>query len=212
MIQSDNGGEFAGQFAALLKRKKIKQVFSQPSSPWTNANIERAWGTLKQMLYRYQTATGTKSWVKILLRLTENYNKTIHRSIGTTPNAALNLPTTELKKRLQRNAVQIVEPKQEFKVGDCVRLRIRENNKLEKAKRFFTEEVYKINRVINGNKRKLTEYKLENVRGMSNASDLLLSNIVKLPSAKLRSTNYTSPLSIPAQFEVDQTGIFDLQL
>ncbi len=111
LIQSDNGGEFAGQFAALLKSKKIKQIFSQPSSPWTNANIERAWGTLKQMLYRYQTATGTKSWVKILLRLTENYNKTIHRSIGTSPNEALDLPTAELKKRLQRSAVQIVEPK-----------------------------------------------------------------------------------------------------
>ncbi len=135
------------------------------------------------MLYRYQTATGTNSWVKILPKLTDNYNKTIHRSLG---------------------LHQIVKPKQEFKVGDRVRLRIRENNKLEKAKRYFTEEVYKINRVINGNKRKLTEYKLESVRGTFNASDLLLSNVVNLPAAIMRSTNYTSPLSIPAQFEVDQ--------
>jgi hypothetical protein len=33
-----------------------------------------------------------------------------------------------------------------------------------------------------------------------------------LPSTTLRVSNYTSPLSIPAQFEVDQSGIFDLQL
>ena len=115
LIQSDNGDEFAGQFAALLKSKNIKQIFSQPSPPWTNANIERAWGTLKQMLYRYQTATGTKSWVKILLRLTENYNKTIHRSIGTSPNAALDLPTAELKKRLQRKQSKLLSRNKNLK-------------------------------------------------------------------------------------------------
>jgi hypothetical protein len=186
VIQSDNGSEFSGEFSVFTKSNRIKQIFSQASSPWTNGNIERSWGTLKQMLYRYQTATGTKSWVKILPTLTHNYNRTIHRSIGTTPEDAAELPRAELKKRLQSSAVKIVEPKQVFQVGDKVRLRIRENSKLEKAKQYFTNRIYKINGIIKGNKSKVTEYKIENVRGTFNATDLLLANVAQLPQKRSR--------------------------
>ena len=205
VIQSDNGSEFSGEFSAFAKGKRIKQIFSQASSPWTNGNIERSWGTLKQMLYRYQTATGTKAWVKILPTLTDNYNRTIHRSIGTTPEDAAELPRAELKRRLQINSVKIVEPRQVFQVGDKVRLRIRENSKLEKAKQYFTNRIYKINGIIKGNKSKLTEYTVEHVRGTFNATDLLLANVAQLPPKTVKKPeNYRPPLPIRAQVEVDR--------
>jgi hypothetical protein len=157
------------------------------------------------MLYRFQTATGTKSWVKILPTLTDNYNRTIHRSIGTTPEDAAKLPRAELKKRLQSNAVKIVEPKQVFQVADKVRLRIRENSKLGKAKQYYTNRIYKINRIIKGSKSKVTEYTLENVRGTFNGSDLLLANIAQLPPKTIQKpANCRSPLPIRAQVEVDR--------
>ncbi len=205
VIQSDNGSEFSGEFSAFAKNAGIKLIFSQASSPWTNGNIERVWGTLKQMLYRYQTATGTKSWVKILPTLTDNYNRTIHRSIGTTPEDAAELPRAELKKRLQSNAVKIVEPKQVFQVGDKIRLRIKESSKLEKAKQYFTNGIYKINGIIKGSKSKVTEYTLENVRGTFNATDLLLANVAQLPPKEVKKpANYRAPLPIRAQVEVDR--------
>lgn len=163
-------------------------------------DIERAWGTLKQMLYRYPT--GTKSWVKILPILTENYNKTIHRSIGVTPNDATKLPRSELTNRIRSNKVKIVEPKQ---VGDKIRLRIRDSSKLKKAKQYFSNDVFKIIRVIKENKSKFREYSLENVRGTFNATDLLLANVVQVPSTTIKDpTNYREPLPIRAQIEVDR--------
>ena len=41
VIQSDNGSEFSGEFSVFTKANRIKQIFSQASSPWTNGNIER---------------------------------------------------------------------------------------------------------------------------------------------------------------------------
>ena len=111
VLQTDNGTHFLGDFHEYLESKRIKHIFSAPGKPWTN-QIERVWGTLKQSLYKYWTMTNSKKWVKILPTLTENYNQSLHRSIGATPIEARNMSASILAERIRNNSVKVDLEKQ----------------------------------------------------------------------------------------------------
>lgn len=93
VCQSDGGTEFLAEVQDLFEKYGIKHITSKPASPWTNGCIERVWGTIKQMLYKYQSITGRENWVAILPKLTESYNNTYHRSIGKSPTEAFQSPS-----------------------------------------------------------------------------------------------------------------------
>ncbi len=182
VIQSDNGAEFLGhEFQALLRNYRIKHTTSKPSSPWTNGQIERVWGTIKQMLYRYQTASDSNNWVSILPILTKNYNQTVHRSVGASPIEALNRITTETE-TLQ----EIIHKPSKFAVGNSVRLRLRIDNPLEKAKQYYSDQVYTIINVFMANKNALERYKVADssgnkTKGIFNETDLLKVEEIREP-------------------------------
>jgi hypothetical protein len=209
VCQMDNGTEFHGFFQELLREYNIKQIFSQAASPWTNGVIERSHGTWKQMLYKYWSISNTKKWKDILPILTKNYNNSFHRSIGMTPTEASLLPTDLLKKRLLENAVKIAEPKVCYEIGDKVRVRLRIDNKLEKAKQYFTNEIYSVKSVIKGSPTRLIQYQLKDkncntIKGFFNESDLLDANTSEKPPKAQKDPNYILPLPIRGQVEVDQ--------
>jgi transposase InsO family protein len=208
-IQSDNGSEFKGEFQKLLQKQNIKQILSQSASPWTNGSVERSHKNWKEMLYKYWSITKTKKWKDVLPILVKNINNSFHRSIHMTPNAASLLPPDELKKQLQKNAVKIDEPKVIYKVDDKVRLRLRNDNKLEKGKQYFSNEMYTISRVIKGSSTRLIQYQLRDkrnitVKGYYNESDLINSNNSEKPPTLQRDSNYALPLPVRGQVEVDQ--------
>jgi hypothetical protein len=210
VIQSDNGLEFHGEFQNLLKEHNIKQIFSQPASPWTNGVIERSHSTWKQMIYKYWTITNTKKWKDILPTFVKNINNSFNRSIGMTPLEASSMEPDLLKKQLIRNSVKIDDPKVLYKVGDHVRLRLRNDNKLEKAKQYFTNDMFRVSRVVKGSKTQLMQYQLKDksgntIKGYFNESDLLDGNISEKPPITLqRHSNYALPLPIRGQVEVDR--------
>ena len=105
VIQSDGGGEFQGpEMQELYNKYSIRHITSKPAAPWTNGCFERAWGTLKQMLYKHQSINSWDNWVNILPILTENYNKSYHRSIKCAPLEAVKLPKKVLLERLRNSS------------------------------------------------------------------------------------------------------------
>ena len=106
------------------------------------------------MLYRYQTASNSNQWVDILPVLTRNYNQTIHRSTGASPDQVLAgtmiIPTEQPVNK--RSSV--------FKVGDHVRLRLRIENRLHKAKQYYSNDIYLILRVNKATKTATERYKI----------------------------------------------------
>jgi hypothetical protein len=160
------------------------------------------------MMYKYWSMSKTRKWKAILPSLTRNYNNTIHRSLQMTPSKAAALPPGALVKLKIKG--EIDKPLALFQIGDRVRLRLKTENKLEKAKQYYSNQRYVIVKVIKGSPTRLEQYQIKSergnvVQGYFNASDLLDANISKLPpnTAAKRSRIYIQPLPIRGQAEVD---------
>jgi hypothetical protein len=199
VIQHDSGSEFLREFQTLLRSLNIKQVTSQPHSPWTNGNIERVWGTLKQMLFKYQTVVGSNSvWVDILPKLVSNYNNAVHSATGISPVEA---ERGGVVQRVQKPLPSLPV----LKVGDQVRLRLRQDASFEKkSKQYFSSELYKVSKVTPGNAKTLTTYKLQldgvQQKGVFNVTDLLHAPKTEGPAL----VPMTRAMSIQGQAEVDR--------
>ena len=61
VVQTDNGGEFGGEFTSMLKDMGIKHIKTQPHMPYQNAIIERFNRTIKSKLSQLMTNSGDKN-------------------------------------------------------------------------------------------------------------------------------------------------------
>ena len=211
LLRTDNGTSFKGLFTENLKEKNIVQLFSPPHSPWLN-RIERQWRNLGDMLYKYQIANNTNSWVNILPTIVNNMNNTVVSSIKLTPNEAEDgLPEELNVQRSQKYGVmkRFNSNYSTLKVGDFVRVKLRNKGTFSKDKQTYTSEIFVISKVINATNSKMVTYKitkdgLENEKPSYNLTDLLLVNDSQdLPEfAKLDDT--VGDISITDQREVNE--------
>jgi transposase InsO family protein len=161
-IRMDNGSEFiADEFQNVLKKHNIKCVFSSAGKPWSNGQIERFNGILKQKIKMYVTQTD-KSWVPVLQKLVDNYNEMKSRVTKYTPSElllqdpknnvekALNetIKTDAIKnvKKAVKNKNQKIE-EENLKVGDKVRLKLLHKPE-EKQNEKWSREIFTINKVF----------------------------------------------------------------
>jgi hypothetical protein len=127
-----------------------------------------------------------------------------------TPNKAAALPPGALVKLKTKRDID--KPLALFQIGDRVRLRLKTENKLEKAKQYYSNQRFTIFRVIKGSPTRLEQYQINNergnvVQGYFNSSVLLDANISKLPPKtavkRSKTRKYIRPLPIRGQAEVD---------
>ena len=71
-IRSDGGPEFAGAFAALLKRRKIVQDVIQPNTHARLALLDRYHGTLRRQIGATFIARDSHVWVDVLQDIIDN--------------------------------------------------------------------------------------------------------------------------------------------
>ena len=120
--------------------------------------VERFNRTLISKLYRYFTASNTLKYVDILPKLVNQYNRTYHRSIKTTPAKVTTSNTKEVWNNLYGKYQTKKKKKPAFKVGDKVRL----NKKFRLFKKGYlpgwTEEVFQVRKVVPG---MVTTYKVQ---------------------------------------------------
>ena len=156
-IRSDNGSEFISDvFKDFLKSKNIKQVLSSPHNPQSNGGIERFNQTLKQLINKQLELKDGYNWVLNLQKLVDNINNTIIDGINKTPNEIEKNPTLnelvhEKDKKIKANSIS----KQKYKVGDDVRIYIKDDGK-------WSNDIYKIDKVLKPkNEYSVYEYKLK---------------------------------------------------
>jgi len=148
-VQCDKGSEFFNDvFKKLLQEKGIRMYSTD--SDLKASIVERFNRTLKEKMWRFFTAKGTKKWIDVLPDFIKSYNNTYHRSIDKKPNQVIKANEGEVfltlykhKKTGNSSTIQI-----KFKVGDYVRL--------SKIKKTFekgytpnwTREIFKIDKII----------------------------------------------------------------
>ena len=119
--------------------------------------VERFNQTVKSKLYCYFTAANTLKYVDVLPKLVNQYNRTYHRSIKTTPAKVTTSNVKEVWNNLYGKYQTQKKKKPVFKGGDKVRL----SKKFRPFKKEYlpgwTEEVFQVRKVVLG---MVTTYKV----------------------------------------------------
>lgn len=127
-LQTDDGKEwFNRSVSALVKKYKINHyaTFSELKA----SIVERFNRTIKQIMWRLFTARGKYEWVSLLPDIINQYNTSVHRTIGMRPKDVRQKHVKSILARMNRKKIPVSKPK--FKVGDSVRI--------SKYKRVFTK-------------------------------------------------------------------------
>jgi hypothetical protein len=106
------------------------------------ALVERFNRTLKSRLFRYMTCSHTKKWIDVIDDVVPSYNRSHHRSIGTTPIDV----TSENEDEIARRQYPPEPPFKYRYVGDRVRI-VKYKHVFQKG--FlpnWTEEIFTIDR------------------------------------------------------------------
>ena len=117
--------------------------------------------TLKSRLYRYFTAANTTQYMDILPSLVQRYNEDVHRSIGMAPKDVNVKNEAEVWQRLYGQITK-TRRRGRLKAGDKVRLSERVKTFKKGYLLQWTEEVFRIQRVIQG---PVLMYKVEEMTG-----------------------------------------------
>jgi hypothetical protein len=85
-LNIDMGSEFVYKpFVDYCEKHNIKLWYSNPEQDNKNAIIERFHRTLRNLILRYNVATG-KPYIGVLSQLIKNYNTTYHKTVDGIPN------------------------------------------------------------------------------------------------------------------------------
>ena len=150
-LQTDKGTEFYN--ARLRKFFQEKGIHHFSTSGDAKAGlVERFNRTLKGRMYRYFTAANTLRYIDVLPQLVAGYNASPHRSIGMAPDQVTSSNEAKVWKRLYapKTKGNPRSQKKRFKVGDRVRLSQRTRPFKKGYLPAWTEEVFEVDRVVDG--------------------------------------------------------------
>jgi len=150
-IRSDNGIEFINKkFKEYLEKNNIKQILGETGKPQSNGMIERANGSIKELIQKSIEMNENFDWAKNLNKLIDNINNSQHRITGFTPNAIQTAFRnndkvvldeafdTELKKKKSNISREV------FEVGDLVRI----HKPSDKTRQVWSNEIFTIEKVF----------------------------------------------------------------
>lgn len=141
ILTSDNGSEFMNkQTQVFFKAKKIEHFNNEPGDHGTMGKIERFNRTLKQRLAKISPKRLTQ---KLIADVIENYNSTVHRSIGMTPNEA---KWEVIESELTHNQGEAERIENEFEPGSNVLYRLKKKTFNKEAAR-WSKAVYSVVRM-----------------------------------------------------------------
>ena len=136
LVQSDNGAEFLGGLQDYLSDEDIKQVFSRPYRPTTQAHVERVNGTIKARVARHMEEHDTKTYLPVLQDLVDSYNNTVHGTTKLTPQQAFHDQNTRgwVKERVEKQALASTKGRRmlPLRVGDKVRVAERTRDEIRR--------------------------------------------------------------------------------
>jgi len=123
---------------------------------------------MKEKMFKYFSANSTRKYIDILDKLVDQYNNTIHSSIGMTPKeASKNKNEVKVWRNLYGDYRPVKHETPKFKVGDKVRI-TKKKGIFEKAyTRRWTEEVFTVSEVryTDPIAYKIVDYNNEEIKG-----------------------------------------------
>ena len=153
-LQTDKGTEFrAKTFQDALKKRHIR-YFSTENDDIKASVVERFQLTLQRKMYRYFTTTRARHYGAILRELLKSYNSSYHRSIGMSPEEALERKNYEIvwqrlyeRDSAKSTALKTRNKAASLKKGDFVRISKTRRTFQRGYLPYWTREIFKINRV-----------------------------------------------------------------
>ena len=199
-LQTDKGREFINTpFQNYLKQKSIHFYTSQDNDIKA-AIVERFNRTLKNKIYKHFTANQTQKYIDVLPDIVKSYNNSHHSTIGMTPSQASQLKNPKdiaaLYSKIYTPKENKKFSKQNFNVGDLVRISVNVNAFNRGYSPNFTHEVFKIYQVHKGtpNMYLLKDLNSEVIEGRFYAEEMvkyngkIFKNLVQ--TKKLKSGKY----------------------
>lgn len=125
-LQTDNGTEFYNpECFALFKRHKVNHYSTY--SVLKASIVERFNRTLKEKMWKRFSSTGTYNWAPMLPDIVEEYNESVHRTIGCRPSEVTSKNENAVLRKIQgRRALKTSfgfgKCGKRFKVDDVVRV------------------------------------------------------------------------------------------
>jgi hypothetical protein len=163
-IETDHGKEFHNStFAALCKKEGIHHFSTQSSNKASVA--ERFNRSLKSLMYKYFTAQNTYRWKDVLPDLLKTYNSRYHRSIKRSPNSVNYNNESDVYRDLYKKRPKFGK---KLNVGDFVRISRKRHVFQKGYLPNFTEEVFKISKVISNHapyRYELEDFSGEQIKG-----------------------------------------------
>lgn len=158
-VFSDMGGEFnCREFKDFLKKNGLKIYFAKNYAKVSI--VERFIRTLRLKIKRFMVQMHTENYVNSLQDIISSYNKTYHRSIGTSPESVNTKNSEQIFQQLYKpnfgkepKSGQKVKaekkqalPPYKFKVGDLVRLSnlYKKTTDKESYHQNWTEETFRV--------------------------------------------------------------------
>ena len=156
-LRTDRGLEFLNKILKeLLKNKNITH-FTCNDDRIKCAIVERFNRTLKNRMFRYFTARGTRKYIDVLQDFLTAYNNSYHRSIKMKPNEVNFENQFEVFSNLYNGKTynELIQPNLKIpnlNIGDKVRIPYEYNTKLEKGYYpTYKDHVFTIEKDIKGN-------------------------------------------------------------
>lgn len=119
-FQTDQGSEwFNLNIKSLLNKFNINHYYTFSNKK--ASIIERFNRTIKGKMWRLFSEQGSYKWIYILPKLLNEYNNTVHRTIGMKPKDVNEFNEKEVLKRIIKGR-KMIKTKQKFAVGDYVRI------------------------------------------------------------------------------------------
>ena len=160
VVQFDEGKEFYNVGVRNLLKSHNVDYFSTQSDKKA-AIVERFNRALKTMMWKYFYSKGTYNWIDVLDKLTKNYNNTKHGSIHMKPKDVNKTNENMVWVTLYGSPLGKL-PLPKFRIGDTVRVSKYKSIFGKGYEANFTEEIFKVNRVLRGDP---TVYELEDHEG-----------------------------------------------
>ena len=173
-LQTDQGLEFDNKTLKDLLKERGIRYFTTRNTETKCAVVERFNKTLRNRMFKYFTAKGTRKYIDVLPSLLKAYNNSVHRSIGMRPSEVTDEHRHSIFKKLygykSEREMLLKQRKQKpsLDVGDKVRIQYK-NEPFEKGYYpQWTDEVFTVANAAKDNKKqqyKLTDYKGEEIEG-----------------------------------------------
>ena len=160
LAQFDDGKEFYNVGVKLLLEKHEIKYFSTKNDKKA-AIVERFNRTLKTSMWKYFYSKGTYKWIDILDDLVYNYNNTKHSTILMKPKDVNKNNEDEVWNTLYGHEVAYL-PLPKIKIGDMVRISKYKSIFTKGYEANFTEELFKVTKVIRGDP---NLYEIEDLEG-----------------------------------------------